>query len=487
MQRKFMSILCLLLVITMTIPAMAATSCSISLSANDTSVNAGDSVTISVSATVDSCSQGSIEISYDSKVFELVSGECTLSGADIKYFDTSSKDGGFAFEKSKSISGSVFKFVLKVKSTASVGKSAVSVKFKADSKSASKNINITVACTHKYDNNCDTSCNICGSTRSISHKWNSGKVTTKATCSKEGSKTYTCTVCGKTKTESVSKLAHSYSNACDTSCNACGATRKIKHNYKQASDENSHWMKCKVCGNTKDKAEHTFSKELSHNADTHGYACTVCGKMSNTSPHSFSHECATICDVCYYERQITHNYSEQWSSDVTGHWHECMLCKYRLEKIPHTPGDPATETENQICTDCGYILQYAGNHTHTMAGDWLSNDVGHWFLCVCGKQSDPEPHKWNEGTIDEELSMITYQCTDCGHTKTEEYIPPTTVPETVPVDENAITLQNEYAWMSKLPWQNIAIVLFALLLISVGFNIFFLLRSCIKTAGKYNK
>ena len=39
---------------------------------------------------------------------------------------------------------------------------------------------------------------------SHSHTWNSGNVTTAATCAKAGVRTYTCTVCGQTKTESIS-------------------------------------------------------------------------------------------------------------------------------------------------------------------------------------------------------------------------------------------------------------------------------------------
>lgn len=41
------------------------------------------------------------------------------------------------------------------------------------------------------------------------HTWNKGKVTTKATCTSNGVKTYTCTVCGETKTETI-KGGHKY-------------------------------------------------------------------------------------------------------------------------------------------------------------------------------------------------------------------------------------------------------------------------------------
>ena len=40
------------------------------------------------------------------------------------------------------------------------------------------------------------------------HKWNSGKVTTPATETKTGVKTYTCTVCKQTKTETIPKATH---------------------------------------------------------------------------------------------------------------------------------------------------------------------------------------------------------------------------------------------------------------------------------------
>ena len=42
------------------------------------------------------------------------------------------------------------------------------------------------------------------------HSWNSGTVTTAATCEKAGIKTYTCTVCKTTKTETIAALGHNY-------------------------------------------------------------------------------------------------------------------------------------------------------------------------------------------------------------------------------------------------------------------------------------
>lgn len=93
---------------------------------------------------------------------------------------------------------------------------------------------------HTYDNDADTTCNVCGYERPVhthqastewlndetnhwhlctadgceekldtsAHAWNAGEVTTPATETTPGVKTYTCTVCGKTRTESVSALGY---------------------------------------------------------------------------------------------------------------------------------------------------------------------------------------------------------------------------------------------------------------------------------------
>ena len=50
--------------------------------------------------------------------------------------------------------------------------------------------------------------------------WNNGVITTQPTCISTGVKTYTCTVCGDTKTESVAVTGHDYQDGYCNSCNA---------------------------------------------------------------------------------------------------------------------------------------------------------------------------------------------------------------------------------------------------------------------------
>lgn len=69
-------------------------------------------------------------------------------------------------------------------------------------------------CTEDGSHDIVIRCTVCGEVISsetvtdpaTGHKWDEGKVTTEASASEEGEKTFTCTVCGETKTEFVEKL-----------------------------------------------------------------------------------------------------------------------------------------------------------------------------------------------------------------------------------------------------------------------------------------
>ncbi len=401
-------------------PVYAAGSLSVSLSSSASTVNRSDTFDITVYAAVDTCGSGGIDVSYNSSVFEMVSSKCLLNGTDIAGSDV------FAFENSQKIAANAFRITFKVKSGASLGKSAITVLFKADSLTSSKSINITVECDHSYSNSCDTTCNSCGATRSITHSWNSGTVTKAATCTETGTKKFTCKVCGATTTDTVSKTSHKYDNSCDTDCNVCGATRSTSHSYAWKCDATSHWEECTGCGKKQESSAHTLAETISGNELGHGHACGVCGLIPDSAPHGYKTDCDPQCPDCGFTRTVAHSYSEQWSFDPGGHYHACSICGDKLEKYMHTPGDAATETTDQICTDCGFVIEVAGNHVHKKTGDWLSDDQGHWYLCTCYAYTDPVAHVWDKGKVDKTEGTITYTCKDCGYSKKELHIPETT-------------------------------------------------------------
>ena len=74
------------------------------------------------------------------------------------------------------------------------------------------------------------------------HIWDSGVVTTEATCTTSGVKTYTCTVCKATKTEEIATTDHTFSD-------------------KWESDDTHHWHKCINCEEISGKAEHSYNAD----------------------------------------------------------------------------------------------------------------------------------------------------------------------------------------------------------------------------------
>lgn len=67
--------------------------------------------------------------------------------------------------------------------------------------------------TCKEEGRTEIYCKVCGDVSSTfdftpkkGHTWDNGVVTTEPTAEKEGVKTYTCTVCNETKTETIPRL-----------------------------------------------------------------------------------------------------------------------------------------------------------------------------------------------------------------------------------------------------------------------------------------
>lgn len=101
--------------------------------------------------------------------------------------------------------------------------------------------------THSYSSACDESCDICGATRDVAHTYDNA-------CDAD------CNACGASRT-----ITHTYTNSCDTSCNVCGASRSITHTYANACDTD-----CNVCGATRTVGAHVYDNE----ADA---SCNACG------------------------------------------------------------------------------------------------------------------------------------------------------------------------------------------------------------------
>lgn len=267
MKKSFFAIvLSLTLVILTTFQVFAA---SASCSANS-SVKEGDTIVFTFSVNQSGVKAGSVDVSFDSKYFELVSG-AWLFGNTAPLSDYSGIRGVFSLNSATNLNKAVFKLTLKAK--AAVKSTNVKATFTLKdtdgstiaSPSASKSVQI-ICKNHSFgawdtkEATCTAAgsktrtCTVCGNkeTQTIAaagHKVSSYKTTKEATCTASGTKSGTCSVCGKTVTQTVAATGHSFGEWTSKTASTC---------TEQGTDERV----CATCGaaetRTADLAEHAY-------------------------------------------------------------------------------------------------------------------------------------------------------------------------------------------------------------------------------------
>ena len=130
----------------------------------------------------------------------------------------------------------------------------------------------------------DTYCKDCGQliskgavVKATGHSWDDGEITKEATCKEEGSKTYTCSICGDTKTEAIPKKDHTWDEGKVTKKATC-------------TEDGLKVYTCKSCGESKEEVlkatghQHTeVRNEKKATCKEEGYSgdiyCTDCGEL----------------------------------------------------------------------------------------------------------------------------------------------------------------------------------------------------------------
>ena len=151
---------------------------------------------------------------------------------------------------------------------------------------------------HKYDNNCDGDCNVCGEERSIQHDYE-WVIDEEATCIESGIKHEECTTCHVKRNENTvitTTGQHTYDNECDADCNACEYVRMTTHDYDSVVTEPTCTKEgftthtCSVCGDSYRDREtaklgHTVvideavAATCTEDGVTEGTHCSVCDKV----------------------------------------------------------------------------------------------------------------------------------------------------------------------------------------------------------------
>lgn len=186
-------------------------------------------------------------------------------------------------------------------------------------------------------------CSVCSGKADVTpHSYDSGMITIPATETTEGVKTYTCSVCHHTKTETVPRLSHTHSLSVDYS-----------------KDETGHWHTCSGCTEKVDFEAHTEDSgtvTVQPTETTEGirvYSCTVCGYVIRTET------------IPALNSEHTHSYGTAWKYDSTNHWHECS-CGEKTDISQHISNGgvitvPPTATTAGVrvysCYICGYAFR----------------------------------------------------------------------------------------------------------------------------------
>ena len=186
-------------------------------------------------------------------------------------------------------------------------------------------------------------CSVCSGKADVApHSYDSGAITTPATETTDGVKTYTCSECHHTKTEPVPKFGH---------------THRLSEDYSK--DETGHWHACSGCDEKVDFEAHTEDSgtvtvqptETSTGVMT--YYCSVCGYEMRTE------------EIPAITPEHTHSYGTEWNSDSTSHWHECS-CGEKTDTAQHIsnggvvtvqPTAYTTGVRVYSCSVCGHIIR----------------------------------------------------------------------------------------------------------------------------------
>ena len=231
-----------------------------------------------------------------------------------------------------------------------------------------RNVKVATCAQEGYTG--DTYCKDCNTKLTVGkvlpktdHTWDAGKITTAATCSGKGIKTYTCTGCNATRTEEIPSTGHQHTELRNVKAATCAQEGYTGDTY------------CKDC-NTKLASGKVLPK-TDHIWDT--------GKVTQNATCNAKGIKTFTCTVCKSTR----------IEEIPATGHVNKITKFAKEASCKSEG----YTGDVYCQDCGKLLEE-------------------------GQVIPKADHVWNKGEITTPATCTTkgiktYSCASCGTTKTE--------------------------------------------------------------------
>ena len=229
--------------------------------------------------------------------------------------------------------------------------------------------------THIYDDDADTTCNVCGYVRTVTPEIVPVSQITlnkaETSISVGNSETLTATVAPENAANKALKWASSDEDVATVAPD--GTVTAVKAGAATitatAADGSGKSAVCKVTvtGDTTPPAhEHSYG-DWSKDGTNHWHECTDANcpnqseSIKDTAAHIYDDDADTTCNVCGYVRTVTppaheHRYGD-WSKDGTNHWHECTdaACPNQSESIKDKATHIYDDDADTTCNVCGYV------------------------------------------------------------------------------------------------------------------------------------
>ena len=245
----------------------------------------------------------------------------------------------------------------------------------------------------------------------ISHKWDAGVVTKEPTYTSTGTKKYTCTNCGETKTETIAKLVctnHAWDSGVVTKAPTYTSTGTKKYTCTNCGETKTETIAKLVCTSHVWDSGKVVTAPTYKTEGTKKYTCKNCGTTKTETIAKLvctSH--AWNSGVVIKEPTYTVTGEKKYTCTNCGETKTETIAKLVCTKhawdagvVTKEPTYTSTGTKKYTCTNCGETK------TETIAKP------------VCTS------HVWDAGVVTKEPTYTStgtkkYTCTNCGETKTE--------------------------------------------------------------------
>ena len=300
------------------------------------------------------------------------------------------------------------------------------------------------------------------------HTWDAGTVTAAATCTADGAKTYTCSVCQTTKTEPIAKLGHDYRQTvvaatCTAKgytlnkCSRCGdeyrdaETAMLPHKYVDGV--------CTACGDkvtmftigavtAKAGDTVTVPVEIKNNTGFAGFTLKITADANLTLTGIAKGELMEKANSGLFVDNVKGGVIN-WTSDrnITGDGVLLELTFTVADNAPDGKYEISVALKDDEASNCvdengralraafeaGSVLVSAAPHMHdyavTVTAPTCTAKGYTTHTCACGDSYvdtyvDALGHAWDNGKVtkeptETETGVKTFTCTRCGETRTE--------------------------------------------------------------------